>query len=548
MPSAGDLDGARDQCAALLAVNERVLGPEHPDTLATRGDLAYWSGEAGDAAGARDQYAALLAVNERVLGPEHPDTLATRGDLAYWSGEAGDAAGARDQYAALLPLHARVLGPEHPETLTTGSNLARWTGEAGDAAGARDQYAALLPLHARVLGPEHPETLTTGSNLARWTGEAGDAAAARDQLAALLPVREWVLGPEHPGTLTTRNNLAYWTGEAGDAAAARDQLAALLPVRERVLGPEHPGTLTTRNNLAYWTGEAGDAAAARDQYAALLPVRERVLGPEHPGTLTTRGDLAYWRSKGADLAASCVADVSRTIKCALLGDALVLGSMLEEHGAHVRRPDDDAPLTMVATGTLDGIRAAVAQLRHELVGAGPVLIEGEDRDYGAHNGQSAAPGGHIGEETPVADPARSQAIPRPRSASTAEGSQCKLPAEPGDQIRATHAEAMLPETGPAARGESPGSAERAGGAQAEAVGRGPATGALDAREWADPDQLLDFEVVIIPTEAGYHRSGCSLIRLLGSDDLETLTWLEAEADGYVPCRACKPDSPLWAQT
>jgi hypothetical protein len=166
--------------------------------------------------------------------------------------------------------------------------------------------------------------------------------------------------------------------------------------------------------------------------------------------------------------------------------------MLEEHGAQVRRPDEDAPLTMVATGTLDGIRAAVAQLRHELVGSGLVVIEGEDRDYGAVNVAS---------------------------------SQCKFPAVPGDAMCSNHAEA----------------AERAGGAQAEAVGSGPATGALDAHECADPDQLLEFEVVIIPAEARYHRAGCTLIRLLSSDDLETLTRQEARTECYAPCRACKPE-------
>ena len=151
-----------------------------------------------------------------------------------------------------------------------------------------------------------------------------------------------------------------------------------------------------------------------------------------------------------------------------------------------RRPDEDAPLTIVATGTLDGIRAAVAQLRHELVGSGPVVIEGEDRDYGRLSGRSAALCGYIGEETRVADPAQSQAVPRRCSASTVEGSQCKFPAVPGDAMCSIHAEAMLPETGAVARAESPGSAERASGAQAEAVSRGPATGALDAHEWADP--------------------------------------------------------------
>jgi Tetratricopeptide repeat len=66
----------------LLPVRERVLGPEHPSTLTTRGYLAYWTGKAGDAAGARDQFAALLLIHEQVLGSEHPDTLTIRAMLA----------------------------------------------------------------------------------------------------------------------------------------------------------------------------------------------------------------------------------------------------------------------------------------------------------------------------------------------------------------------------------------------------------------------------------------------------------------------------------
>jgi hypothetical protein len=39
--------------------------------LRARDNLAYWTGAAGDPVGARDQYAALLPIDERVLGPEH---------------------------------------------------------------------------------------------------------------------------------------------------------------------------------------------------------------------------------------------------------------------------------------------------------------------------------------------------------------------------------------------------------------------------------------------------------------------------------------------
>ena len=151
-------------------------------------------------------------------GPDHPDTLVTRGNLAGWTGEAGDAAGARDLFAALLPDLVRVLGPDHRGTLATRNNLAMWTGQAGGAAGARGLFAALLPDQIRVLGPDHPNTLATRGNLAGWTGEAGDAAGARDLFAALLPDLVRVLGPDHPNTLATRNNLAGRTRQAEESA------------------------------------------------------------------------------------------------------------------------------------------------------------------------------------------------------------------------------------------------------------------------------------------------------------------------------------------
>jgi Tetratricopeptide repeat len=290
----GSYGAARDREREVLQARARILGPEHPDTLTARDNLAFWTGQAGDPAGARDQLAALLPIRERVSGPQHPDTLIVRAGLARWTGEAGDVAGARDQSAALVTVVEQVSGPEHPLTQDARLNLARWTGLAGDPAGARDQFAALLPIRERVFGAEHIYTLSTGSYLAYWTGEAGDAAGARDQFAALVPIRERILGPKHPDTLEVRGNLAHWTGEAGDAAGARKQFAALLPVYESVLGPEHPDILIVRAGLARWTGEAGDAAGARDQHAALLPIHERVLGPEHPTTLTTRRNLAYW--------------------------------------------------------------------------------------------------------------------------------------------------------------------------------------------------------------------------------------------------------------
>ncbi|MFE1877828.1 tetratricopeptide repeat protein, partial [Streptomyces sp. NPDC059496] len=67
----------------------RVLGPDHPNTLTARSNLARWRGEAGDAIGAAAAVTELLTDMVRVLGPDHPNTLTTRHSLAHWRREAG---------------------------------------------------------------------------------------------------------------------------------------------------------------------------------------------------------------------------------------------------------------------------------------------------------------------------------------------------------------------------------------------------------------------------------------------------------------------------
>ncbi|MFJ5695081.1 tetratricopeptide repeat protein [Arthrobacter sp. NPDC093125] len=76
--------GALTQFRELLDDQLRVLGPDHPDTLGTRSNLASWTGQAGDVAGALTQYRDLLDDQLRVLGADHPDTLGARSNLAYF--------------------------------------------------------------------------------------------------------------------------------------------------------------------------------------------------------------------------------------------------------------------------------------------------------------------------------------------------------------------------------------------------------------------------------------------------------------------------------
>jgi hypothetical protein len=238
-----------------------------------------------------------LALRARIQSPDHHDTLATRSNIATWTGECGDRARALRQFQQLLPDQQRVLGADHPQILSTRNNIAGWTSECGDPAGALRLFQQLLPDQRRVLGPNHPDTLTTRNNIAGLTSDCGDPAGALFLFQQLLPDRQRVLGDDHPDTLTTRSNIATWTGRCGDRARALRLFQQLLPDQQRVIGPDHPDTLTTRNKIAVLTG---DPAAALRLFQQLLPDQERVLGADHPDTLTSRSSIAACAKALAD--------------------------------------------------------------------------------------------------------------------------------------------------------------------------------------------------------------------------------------------------------
>jgi tetratricopeptide (TPR) repeat protein len=81
----GELAAARPLYERALAIRERVLGPDHPDTASSLNNLAGLLEDQGELAAARPLYERALATYERVLGPDHPDTATVRRNLANLS-------------------------------------------------------------------------------------------------------------------------------------------------------------------------------------------------------------------------------------------------------------------------------------------------------------------------------------------------------------------------------------------------------------------------------------------------------------------------------
>ena len=279
------LDESSARCPADSALVRRLLG--------LRGLAVLFLGHLGDSAQQPIAMAEpLLADQKRLLGADHPDTLAVRMSLAIAYQRAGRITEAIRLLEQTLADRERVLGTAHPETLGVRISLANTYRDAGRTAEAITLHEQTLADQERVLGADHPETLTTRNNLALAYRDAGRTAEAITLHEQNLADRERVLGADHPQTLRTRNNLASDYRLAGRTAEAITLHEQTLTDQERVLGADHPNTLATGNNLASDYRAAGRTTEAIAVYEQTLAAQERVLGAGHPETLRTRNNLA----------------------------------------------------------------------------------------------------------------------------------------------------------------------------------------------------------------------------------------------------------------
>lgn len=170
----GDLRGARAGFTVLLADQRRVLGPDHPETLDTRYELAHLRRRSGDTAGAISDLERLCHDFARVLGRRHSDTRLARNTLAEWRGTPDRPPGATRSPASGHPL----LSPDHPGTIP--------------------RYEVRLAELERALGPGHPDTLSTRWFLAGLRLRPGDTAGVAAECTRLLQHDLSALGFEDP--------------------------------------------------------------------------------------------------------------------------------------------------------------------------------------------------------------------------------------------------------------------------------------------------------------------------------------------------------------
>lgn len=223
------------------------------------GCYLYERGEYGEA---EPLFKYALAIRERVLGSQHPDTAQSLNNLAELYRIQRRYNEAEPLYRQALTIDEKELGLEHPDTAIDLNNLALLLDGQGKFAEADPLFRRALAICEKVLGSEHPDTAASLNNLAELYRAQGRHKEAEPLQRRALTIREEALGPEHPHTATSLNNLAELLKSQGKPAEAEPLYRRALEIREKTLGLEHPRTARTRNNLIRFYREQGKNAEA----------------------------------------------------------------------------------------------------------------------------------------------------------------------------------------------------------------------------------------------------------------------------------------------
>jgi tetratricopeptide (TPR) repeat protein len=226
-----------------------------------------------------------LAIDERSLGPEHPNVAIRLNDLALLLKATSRLGEAEPLMRRALAIDERSLGPEHPEFAIHLNNLAGLLGDTNRLAEAEPLLRRVVDIFEKGLGEGHPNVATALNNLGQVLVDTSQLGEAELLLRRALAIHERSLGPEHPTVAINLNNLAGLLRVTNRLGEAEPLLRRALAIDERSLGPEHPDVAIALNNLAQVledTNRLAEAEPLSRRMARIFLDFTRRTGHQHP--------------------------------------------------------------------------------------------------------------------------------------------------------------------------------------------------------------------------------------------------------------------------
>jgi tetratricopeptide (TPR) repeat protein len=288
---------------AVLAALEPQFGPEDPNILSTRNNIAIALRKNGDVTQAAVVHREVLEARQRTLGSGHPDTITSMDNLGVCLCDLGEYVEAARMHRRAIELFSAAAGRKSPSTLTAMANLAgalRQSGKKEELEEAVVLFSDLLRLRVETLGRAHPSTLRAMAGLAETLRETGRLEAACLQLESATKMLEETVGAENPLTLEAKHNLATARMNLGDLTGAQTLAEQAAAGRRKVLGERHPDTLHSLETLSLLRRGPKNLQSLRDLRRDILDDSLRRLGPDHPNTVISQTNLGVTLTQMGD--------------------------------------------------------------------------------------------------------------------------------------------------------------------------------------------------------------------------------------------------------
>ncbi len=269
-------------------IEQRHLEPGHPDmavTLHAIGQVMVHLNRNEEATRAFQQ---ALAIKEEKLGPEHPSTASTLHAIGQALTRQGKYKEALESFQRDLRITRKQLGRDHPSLGPSLHSIGQTYTLMGRHEYALACFAREIKILERALGKDHPDTTQALDAMGQVLTEIGQLELAVSRYKKALRIKEANLGEEHRDTARTLYALGHTYVRQGELELALDAFERTVDIRRAVEGKEHPFTAIAWHALGQVYARLREFRQAIGSFDQALAIKTKVLGPEHPETAITR--------------------------------------------------------------------------------------------------------------------------------------------------------------------------------------------------------------------------------------------------------------------
>jgi serine/threonine-protein kinase len=240
----GDYATAEKLYAETLELDRAKRGEDHPYTMQRLVNLASVKGTRGDAA-ADEMFRKALALYERVMGPDHPETVAARSEYGTFLTAAGRLDEAAAMLQQVLAANRRIRGDHHAVVGNDLERLGRVEYRQRKLAEAEGHLTQALAIYRKVYPAGNGLFASTLSVLGRVQLEQNRPKLAETSLLEAMDSWRIEYGEQSRGFASARASLGRALAMQGRLAEAEPALIESYPIIVR----KSPGGVTEIQTL-----------------------------------------------------------------------------------------------------------------------------------------------------------------------------------------------------------------------------------------------------------------------------------------------------------